>query len=424
MKKIISLLTLLLFAVNFTFLAFSASAEEAKPSKEMLRQQSALSAYYDLCEMFKLNGTPSNYAGEYIDGSDLVILISDDDRSPYRILSEKHSCIKFKTTKYSYNELNSLLDEAVDLLMSSEKGKKLCVSSYINVMNNSADIEINAMEYIRLTESEREKLLIDGVNYKFVNFSSYGLDSVIAAEKDGARGWSEINGERFYIKSDGAFATKSTTIDGVRYTFDKFGVCTGRYTGWTKSDKGRKYWRNGILVKNRAFKVKGISYYADENGIASPAMVITVACPDGAEYVSYNGGETWCVDGKETDAPAVFVKNSGGYPVKLSQGLSIDICNTSGSWMSLLSRESLSIWKNNEWAASPFRDGIADLDSDLDGLITDAKKYPVTISFDKYEHENGRYRYKADVRISVYDARKDDIYTFTIEFYAIADNAD
>lgn len=266
MKIFIKLLTIIFLVAGFPLLGFTISAEEAKPSKEMLEQQNALNAYNDLYEMFMLNGVPNNYAGEYIDGSHLVILISNDDQTPYRDILEKHDCIQFKRTKLSYKELQELFDKAVNMFTSNEKGNKLCEEAHINVINNSVDIEINAIEYIKLPKEERDKFFIDGVNYKYVN-SSYALNSIIIAEKNGACGWNELDGERYYIKSDGTFATKSTNIDGIRYKFSSKGIYLGKYSGWTKSAKGKRYWKDGKLVKNDWIKTpNGKLYYAGEKG--------------------------------------------------------------------------------------------------------------------------------------------------------------
>lgn len=268
MKKFIKRITVVLLAAAFPLLAFPTSAEEAKPSKEMLEQQNALNAYNDLYEMMMLNGVPNNYAGEYIDGSYLVILISNDDQTLYRDILEKHDCIQFKRTEHSYKELQELFDKAVNMFTGNEKGGKLCEDAYINVKKNSVDIEINAMEYIKLPKEERDEFFIDGVNYKFVN-SSYALNSLIIAEKNGACGWNELDGERYYIKSDGTFATKSANIDGIRYKFSSKGICLGKYSGWTKSGKGRRYWYNGKLLTNKTFIAGGVKYYADEKGYVS-----------------------------------------------------------------------------------------------------------------------------------------------------------
>ncbi len=266
MKKIIKLLTVILFAASFSLLAFSASAEDAKPSKEMIKQQGALSAYDDLYKMIMLNGYPYNYSGEYIDGSHLIILISNDDRTPYRSLLKKYDCIEFKMTERSYEELQLLFDKAISMFTNNEKGSQLCEDASINVINNSIDIEINAIEYIKLSKEERDELFIDGVNYKFVN-SSNVLNSLIAEEKNGARGWNVLEGKNYYNKSNGVFATKSCVINGIRYKFSSDGVCQGKYTGWTKSKKGRRYYKNGVMIKNKWIKTKsGRKYYASEDG--------------------------------------------------------------------------------------------------------------------------------------------------------------
>ena len=80
-------------------------------------------------------------------------------------------------------------------------------------------------------------------------------------------GWNEIDGNRYYIKSDGTVLTKSAVIDGIRYKFDESGICQGKYTGYTKSSKGKRYWKNGELVKNKWIRVKGVrKYYAGSDG--------------------------------------------------------------------------------------------------------------------------------------------------------------
>ncbi len=80
-------------------------------------------------------------------------------------------------------------------------------------------------------------------------------------------GWNTINGADYYINPDGTLQTKSCSIDGIRYSFSSNGVCKGRYTGWTKSSKGRRYYKNGELVKNKWLKTKsGKRYYAGAEG--------------------------------------------------------------------------------------------------------------------------------------------------------------
>ncbi len=80
-------------------------------------------------------------------------------------------------------------------------------------------------------------------------------------------GWNEIDGERYYLKKDASLATGNTTIDGVRCRFDENGVYLETYTGFSTSNKGRHYWKNGKLIKNKWIRVKGErKYYAGMDG--------------------------------------------------------------------------------------------------------------------------------------------------------------
>lgn len=92
--------------------------------------------------------------------------------------------------------------------------------------------------------------------------------SAYATEDDKIRsGWQTIGGNTFYIMEDGNPAVEDMNIYGVRYCFTPDGVCTGRYTGWTKSSEGRRYYRDGVLAQNKWLKAtNGNRYYATENG--------------------------------------------------------------------------------------------------------------------------------------------------------------
>ncbi len=82
------------------------------------------------------------------------------------------------------------------------------------------------------------------------------------------KGWNTVNlSTKYYVKKDGSLVTKSCKIGGIRYKFTADGICQGRYTGWTKSDKGRRYWKNGELVTEKYIRTKsGKRYYADKDG--------------------------------------------------------------------------------------------------------------------------------------------------------------
>ena len=64
-----------------------------------------------------------------------------------------------------------------------------------------------------------------------------------------------------------AFADKLKTVDGVTYKYSDSGEQIGKYSGWAKTSKGRRYYKNGVLCKNKWLKFKsGKWFYFDENG--------------------------------------------------------------------------------------------------------------------------------------------------------------
>lgn len=83
-----------------------------------------------------------------------------------------------------------------------------------------------------------------------------------------ARPLTAVGGKEYFVKSDGSLAVGgSRIVDGVRYRFGEDGALQGRYTGFTRSDKGRRYWKDGVLVKNRWIRVGGErKYYAGADG--------------------------------------------------------------------------------------------------------------------------------------------------------------
>lgn len=80
-------------------------------------------------------------------------------------------------------------------------------------------------------------------------------------------GRTEENGKTYYYSESGKAITKNTTIDGIRYKFNKNGECLGKYTGWTKNAYGRRYYKDGVMLKERWIKTKvGKRYYAGDDG--------------------------------------------------------------------------------------------------------------------------------------------------------------
>ena len=64
-----------------------------------------------------------------------------------------------------------------------------------------------------------------------------------------------------------AFADKLKTVDGVTYRYSDSSQQVGKYTGWAKTSKGKRYYKNGIVYKNKWIKTKaGKYYYAGSDG--------------------------------------------------------------------------------------------------------------------------------------------------------------
>ncbi|MGN0578582.1 MAG: hypothetical protein ACI4J4_08175 [Ruminiclostridium sp.] len=77
----------------------------------------------------------------------------------------------------------------------------------------------------------------------------------------------ESDVRKFYVDKPGSIARKSCTISKTRYKFGENGICGGKYTGWTKSSRGKSYWSNGTVCKNKWLTAKdGSRYYANGSG--------------------------------------------------------------------------------------------------------------------------------------------------------------
>ncbi|MGN0578480.1 MAG: hypothetical protein ACI4J4_07660 [Ruminiclostridium sp.] len=96
-------------------------------------------------------------------------------------------------------------------------------------------------------------------------YTCYVTDCRSTACKSGS--FCDFGGKKYCIKADGSLAQKSCTIKGIRYKISENGECLGKYTGWTKSDKGRRYYKNGKLIRNKWIKTKsGKRFYAGSSG--------------------------------------------------------------------------------------------------------------------------------------------------------------
>ncbi|GEM_PF-2922196 len=134
-----------------------------------------------------------------------------------------------------------------------DEGEEYTSEIYEMIMNGTYDFQNSAQD----DGDTGSGLLTDSDGLMFVN-----------ADGSLARGWKIIGTDRYYFKKDGYAATGRATIGGIRYTFDENGVCKGRYTGWTKSSKGYRYYYKGKMLVGR-YRIKGKTYDFDKNGHAA-----------------------------------------------------------------------------------------------------------------------------------------------------------
>ena len=127
-------------------------------------------------------------------------------------------------------------------------------------------------EEIIVLEDYHCKYNKDGELYRFASkekYFGYRICRRVPKDRLYKSCWLQSGENKYYIGKDGLPVTSSTTIGGIRYKFGENGVCQGKYTGWTRSPKGRRYWKDGILQKNTEITTEsGKTYTIDKNGYA------------------------------------------------------------------------------------------------------------------------------------------------------------
>ncbi|MGN0599113.1 MAG: hypothetical protein ACI4JK_04385 [Oscillospiraceae bacterium] len=79
------------------------------------------------------------------------------------------------------------------------------------------------------------------------------------------------------------------TADGIAYRYSDSGEQLSKYTGWAKNSKGRRYYKNGVLYKNKWIKLKsGKRFHAGEDGYLTLGWYKT---DDGWCYFNETTGE-------------------------------------------------------------------------------------------------------------------------------------
>ncbi|MBQ8614010.1 MAG: hypothetical protein IJ416_07335 [Ruminiclostridium sp.] len=120
-------------------------------------------------------------------------------------------------------------------------------------------------EHIHIPEQCQGTTIPDHTEYMSAQMGRY-LEAARSVNL-GKTGWQTVKDEKFYVKKGGTLITKDVTINGIRYEFDKNGVCEGKYTGWVTNSKGKRYYKKGVLIKNKWIKLKnGERVYAGKDG--------------------------------------------------------------------------------------------------------------------------------------------------------------
>ena len=179
------------------------------------------SVYDNVGKTFFQYGESGNVYIMSIEFGYIVSVITDENDFPqYVVFSEKN-----------YNHKGSL-------------------SYYSNEYNNS--------EFTKVTE-EFDRLYMQGKG-QFVFDFDFIKDALSAAA-------GKLPDDYVYIPHDLESECKNMlkSINGVGFYFDKQGICRGRYTGWVKSSKGKRYFRKGKYVTGNKV-VNDIEYSFDKNG--------------------------------------------------------------------------------------------------------------------------------------------------------------
>ena len=91
-----------------------------------------------------------------------------------------------------------------------------------------------------------------------------------------------------------AYADKLKTVDGVTYRYSDSGEQVGKYTGWAKTSKGKRYYKNGTALKGKWIKTKsGKYYYIGKDGYMSIGFVKVTRDKNKGEYSYFDENGVW-----------------------------------------------------------------------------------------------------------------------------------
>lgn len=258
MKKIIALILAAAMAVGTGLTASARTYDSPEP-----RFSEAMLDFAEYCKTHTYKQQLAHYANEFA-GDDAGEMNFFTEEDFLRIKKGENALVRIRYDlwdKYYYfvDEPHYILNFDFGLSSGIE------ASSLYHYLNERDVFTVKELLRDAGIEEEPENLVvvrIDSIDMYMSGYNYKGYDLISCKN-----GWNEIDGKRYFVKKDGTLATQSVTIGKIRYKFGKDGVCRGEYTGFTKSSKGRRYWKNGILQKNKTVAAKnGTVYRADKKG--------------------------------------------------------------------------------------------------------------------------------------------------------------
>lgn len=175
----------------------------------------------------------------------------------------------------------------------------------------------------------------------------------------------------FLTMSAVASADKLKTIDGVKYLYSDSGERLGTYSGWSNSTAGRRYYKNGILVKSKWLKKNRKYYYISSNGYAVTGWIKN---SKGKYYYFDSSGTGNGIAYTETERKELInekLSESVKIKVKLSKTLNRNDCLAKGS--SFEEKEADDYLNNSDILELELSRAVAEQLSKGDKLVADIK---------------------------------------------------
>ncbi|MDE6030759.1 MAG: hypothetical protein K2G32_03975 [Oscillospiraceae bacterium] len=145
----------------------SESTEEVKqPAAPTSSTAKAIDHLYRNVNGYK---RPNNFAGAHTVDGTLMIMITDDDQTPYDFMSE-FDCVSFEQVEYSLNELENILRVGIPqkILLENEI---IWVNVGVETSSNSIQIDVYDEGYTDTQKSEIASFVEDyPVTIKYVDY--------------------------------------------------------------------------------------------------------------------------------------------------------------------------------------------------------------------------------------------------------------